>query len=171
MFFDDPSALLRVATMSVTAYAWLVLVLRISGKRTLAKLNAFDFVVTVALGSTLASAILSKDVTWAQAALAFAMLALLQYAVAQLSRWSNTFHSAVRSNPRLLFLRGRPLEETMRKERIAHSDIRAAARNKGAGNLQSIYAIVLETDGTLSVIKDEGDESAMKDVVGWEARS
>lgn len=168
MFFDNWSALLRVAVMSITAYAWLVLVLRISGKRTLAKLNAFDFVVTVALGSTLASAILSKDVTWAQAALAFAMLALLQYAVAKLTRWFGPFHSAVRSSPRLLLFQGEPLEEAMRKERIAHSDIRAAARNKGAGNLKSIYAIVLETDGTLSVIKDEGDCSAMKDVAGYD---
>ena len=57
MFFDGWSGILRMLAVGVPAYAALVLLLRIGGKRTLAKLNAFDPAVTVALGSTLASAL------------------------------------------------------------------------------------------------------------------
>ncbi len=86
MFYDDVDGLLRVLVVGPLAYLWLVAVLRVTGKRTLAELNAFDFVVTVALGSTLATVVLSGDVAWTEGALALALLALLQYAVA----WATT---------------------------------------------------------------------------------
>lgn len=78
MFYDNISGLVRVLVVSPLAYLWLILVLRISGKRTLAQLNAFDFIVTVALGSTLATVLLSSSVAWAEGALALALLAALQ---------------------------------------------------------------------------------------------
>ncbi|MDP9439064.1 MAG: DUF421 domain-containing protein, partial [Actinomycetota bacterium] len=60
MVFDSWVGLFRVAAVGTAAYFALVLLLRISGKRTLSKINAFDLVVTVALGSTLATVLLSS---------------------------------------------------------------------------------------------------------------
>ena len=71
MFFESWSALLRLAIVGVSAYVALVLLLRVFGKRTLAKLNAFDLVVTVALGSTLAAVLLNRSVALAEGVLAF----------------------------------------------------------------------------------------------------
>lgn len=71
MFFDTWSGLGRVVVISACAYAALIVVLRISGKRTLGKMNAFDLAVTVAIGSTLATVLLSKDVALAEGILAF----------------------------------------------------------------------------------------------------
>ncbi|MFA9201254.1 MAG: DUF421 domain-containing protein [Cypionkella sp.] len=131
MLFEDWAAIGRVALLALLTYAWLVLVLRAYGKRTLAKLNAFDFVVTVALGSILATALLSPATTWAQAATAFVALSTLQWLVARLSlRWP-WFHRLIRSRPRLLLLDGRMLGDAMRAERIAEDDIRAAVRREG----------------------------------------
>jgi uncharacterized membrane protein YcaP (DUF421 family) len=65
MIFDGWGSIARTAIVGVLAYAALVVLLRISGKRTLAKMNAFDLVVTVALGSTLATILLSKEVSLA----------------------------------------------------------------------------------------------------------
>jgi uncharacterized membrane protein YcaP (DUF421 family) len=62
MWFDTWSDVLRVLAVGAAAYGALVPPLRVSGKRTLAKLNAFDWVVSVALGSTLATILLSSDV-------------------------------------------------------------------------------------------------------------
>src|SRR5687768_7772610 len=88
LFFKDPQALLRTLVVGFSAYICLILLLRISGKRTLSKMNAFDFVVTVALGSTLATILLSKEVTLAQGVMAFAVLIGAQYAVTWTSvRW------------------------------------------------------------------------------------
>jgi hypothetical protein len=74
IFFSGWDGLLRTLVVGVLAYVVLVGFLRLSGKRTLSKMNAFDLVVTVALGSTLATILLSKDVALAEGALAFALL-------------------------------------------------------------------------------------------------
>jgi uncharacterized membrane protein YcaP (DUF421 family) len=91
MLFQSWTGLGRVLLVGTLAYAALVLLLRISGKRTLSKLNAFDLVVTVALGSTLATVLLSKSVALAEGVLALCLLVSLQYAIAWLSVRSSGF--------------------------------------------------------------------------------
>jgi hypothetical protein len=66
VWFDSVGDLTRVAAVGTAAYVTLVVALRLSGKRTLAKLNAFDLVVTVALGSALATVVLDPGVSWAE---------------------------------------------------------------------------------------------------------
>lgn len=167
MLFDTMTGIFRVIIISVAAYAALILVLRVAGKRSLAKLNAFDLVVTVALGSTLATVLLSKDVALAEGVLAFAMLAVLQYAVSKASvRWP-LFENIVQSEPRLLVDDGRYLHIALKDERVTESDIDAAIRKQGIGRLEEVAAVVLETDGSFSVIgKDGGGElTALRSVL------
>ena len=152
MFFDNWFGLLRVVVVGVAAYAALVALLRVSGKRTLAKLNAFDLVVTVALGSTMATVLLSKSVALAEGLLAFALLVGLQYAVAWLSVRSPRFGAVVKSEPALLH-RGRFLEGAMRRERVTHDEVVSALRSSGLSRPEDAAAVVLETDGSLSVVK------------------
>src|SRR5688500_1869061 len=103
MLFDTWGGLFRVLIVGVLAYAALVLMLRTSGKRTLSKMNAFDFIVTVALGSTLATVVLSKDVALAEGVLAFALLVLLQYAVTWSAVRSRAFREVIKAEPALLY--------------------------------------------------------------------
>lgn len=152
MFFDSLQGLLRVTVISLLAYGWLVLVLRLAGKRALSKLNAFDLVVTVALGSTLATVLLTKDVAFLEGALAFCMLALLQWLVSRLSVSSRWFSKLVRSRPRLLVENGTYRSAAMREERVTADEIDAALRNAGIGRMEDAAAVVLETDGSMSVI-------------------
>lgn len=79
MFFSDWSTISRIAVVGTLAYLLLIVVLRIFGKRTLSKMNAFDFVVTIALGSILATILTSKDLTLIDGILALVILVLLQY--------------------------------------------------------------------------------------------
>lgn len=158
MIFDDLHGLLRIAVVSLLAYAAMVLVLRLAGKRSLAKLNAFDLVVTVALGSTLATVLLSKDVALFEGVLAFAALAGLQWLVSRISVWSPWFRTMVRAEPRLLFENGQYRRDAMAKERVTAAEIDAAIRNAGHGRLDAIAAVVLETDGSMSVIACEADK-------------
>ena len=159
MLFDSWAGLGRVLLVGTLAYVVLVLLLRISGKRTLSKLNAFDLVVTVALGSTLATVLLSKSVALAEGALALALLISLQYAIAWLSVRSPRLEGMIKAEPTLLLHRGRFLEQAMRAERITREEILAALRASGAAEPQAIAAVVLETDGSLSVIA-QADTSA-----------
>jgi uncharacterized membrane protein YcaP (DUF421 family) len=154
MLFDTWFGLLRVLVVGTLAYTALVLLLRVSGKRTLAKLNAFDLIVTVALGSTLATVLLSKSVALIEGLAAFALLAGLQYLVAWLSVRSPRFSDLVKSEPTLLLHRGRFLEGAMRSQRVTRAEVLAALRSSGAVEAGQVAAVVLETDGSLSVIQN-----------------
>lgn len=102
--FDSWAAIGWAILVGTLAYIALILMLRLSGKRTLSKMNAFDLVVTVALGSTLATTLLSKDVALGEGVAAIATLILLQYSVAWLSVRSSTVSRLVTPEPALLFL-------------------------------------------------------------------
>ncbi len=150
--FESWGGVLRVAVVGTLAYAALVLVLRISGKRTLSKMNAFDLVVTVALGSTLATVILSKDVALVEGIFAFAVLSGLQFVVTWSSVRSRRISRLVKAEPSLLFYHGRYLDGQMRAERVVKEEITAAVRQQGIASLEEVEAVVLETDGSFAVV-------------------
>jgi uncharacterized membrane protein YcaP (DUF421 family) len=166
MFFDSWFGVLRVLVVGTLAYATLVLLLRISGKRTLAKLNAFDLIVTVALGSTLATVLLSKSVALVEGLAAFALLAGLQYAVAWFSVRSPRFSDLVKSEPTLLLHRGQFLEGAMRAQRVTRAEVLAALRSSGAAEPAQVAAVVLETDGSLSIVQGSGQSGRVGTLEG-----
>lgn len=152
LFFDSWAGLLRVVVISTSGYFLLIVLLRVSGKRTLAKMNLFDFVVTIAIGSLFASFILSDSIALAEGMLSIAMLAGLQYFVSWLSVKSDTFQQIVKGTPTLLFYQGEYLHEQMVSRRVAQEEIRFAVRSSGVGDLSEVAAVIMETDGTFSVI-------------------
>ena len=168
IFFDNWDTILRTIIAAVVAYAGLVLILRVSGKRTLATLNAFDWVVSVALGSTLATILLSADVALAEGLLALLLLVALQWLVARTSIHWPGFKRVIRSEPRILLEDGQLLRSAMHAERVTEADVKEAVRNEGFGDLSDVAAVVLETDGSFSVISREkaGSRSALQGVNG-----
>ncbi len=168
MILDSMETLGRTLLVGVLAYILVVLILRLTGKRTLSKWNAFDFIVTVALGSALANIILSKEVSLAQGAVALLLLCLLQLVVTWLSVRSERFQRLVKSTPALLLCDGVFQKEAMARERVTETEIRAALRGQGIAAVEGVAAVVLETDGTFSVIRQwpEASRSAMAGVSG-----
>jgi uncharacterized membrane protein YcaP (DUF421 family) len=157
ILFSDWASLGRTVLVGLLAYVFLVLFLRLSGKRTLSKLNAFDLVVTVALGSTLATVLLSKEVALAEGAVAFALLISMQFVVT----WSSTRAGSVRrfvtGEPTLVFYEGSFLDANLRRARLTVEEVRASMRAAGVGGTGEVAAVVLETDGTLSVVRRGAD--------------
>lgn len=167
MFFEGWWGLVRTVVVGVAAYAALLLLLRISGKRTLSKMNAFDLIVTVALGSTLSTILLSKNTPLAEGVAAFALLIFLQFIITWLSVRSRTVNRLVKAEPKLLFHRGEFLREAMKSERVNEEEIWQAMRNHGIGVPGQVEAVVLETDGSLSVMrKSDGEASALSNASG-----
>ena len=152
IFFNGWSVLGRTLLIGMLAYVSLVFMLRVSGKRTLAKMNAFDLVVTVAIGSTLATIVLSRSVALAEGLLALALLIGMQFAIS----WSSTrmpwLRRVVTGEPRLLLRDGTMLDDALRDARVTREEVRAAVRSAGIGALGDVAAVVLETDGSFSVI-------------------
>ncbi len=164
IFFGDPAFLVRVLIVGVCAYVALVIIVRLSGKRTLSSMNAFDFIVNVAVGSILASTIVSRDVSLAEGVLALGILVVLQYAVSWSSVRSERVQKAVKSEPRLLCYDGESLHDAMQRERITEGEIRQTLRSEGVASLESVHAIVLETNGNLSVLQKSDGMGSLVDV-------
>lgn len=152
MFFDSWQGLLRVVVVGTLAYSALITALRISGKRTLSKMSAFDLVVTVALGSTLSTIIISKDVALVEGVVAFTLLIVLQFIVAWSSVRFPWAERLVKSEPTLLLYQGQPLEQSMRHQRVTVEEVHAAIRAQGIGQLEAVETVILETDGSFSVV-------------------
>lgn len=152
IFFEDWYSTLRTIISTILAYIALITMLRISGKRTLAKMYAFDLVITVAIGSSFATVALSKDVALLNGTLVFLLLILMQFILTWLSVRSNFVKKIVVSQPVMLLYKGEILDYALKKERITIEDLYAAARIKGIGSLQDIDVIVLETTGDITVM-------------------
>jgi uncharacterized membrane protein YcaP (DUF421 family) len=134
------------------AYFWLVFVLRVTGKRTLAKLNAFDFAITVAFGSALATIIIDENVGLLRGGLVLLTLALLQFLVTKGSQWSDFVRRAVRSRPTLLVRNGEVYQKALQYERVTPDELAEVIRNNGYGRLDKVGAVIIETDGSFSVL-------------------
>jgi uncharacterized membrane protein YcaP (DUF421 family) len=152
MLYQNLSDVWRIAVVGVLTYACLILLLRVAGKRSLAKLNAFDLVVTVALGSTLATILLSPEVALAEGVTALGLLVGLQLVSTWLSARFRWARRVLKSEPTLVVRDGCLLLDAMASQRVTAGEIRQAVRAHGLGDLADVAAVVVETDGNLSVI-------------------
>lgn len=173
MFYDSWNELLRVPAMAGLAYFLLVAAVRLSGKRTLSKMNAFDLAVTVALGSTLATILLNRQVALGEGALALGSLVALQFVTAWASVRFRHVRRLVKAEPTLLLCDGRMLHDALRRQRVTVDEVRQAVRTQGTGGLELVHAVVLETDGTFSVIprSQRGSGSALANADRTHARA
>ncbi len=156
IFFDNWQALFRTGLISVLAYVSLIVLLRLFGKRTLSKMNAFDLVVTVALGSSLATILLNKDVTLAQGVLALALLIGMQFVVT----WSSLRFPWVRKlatgEPTMLLYQGTLLPVALRWTRVTKKRCEPRFGSQEWRRWMRSRRMVLETDGSFSVVRSGG---------------
>ena len=166
MFFQGWTAIGRVFVLGILAYIALVAFLRLSGKRTLSMMDPFDFVITTALGSTLAQTILTKEVTLLDGIASFIVLIGLQLVVTWAGLHSRIVRRLVKPHPKLLFFRGEFLKEVMNHEHVHEVEVLAAVRSYGLSSLDEVEAVVLEANSDFSVIKraDKAQYSTLVDV-------
>ncbi len=152
MFFDDWTRLGEIALASLMVFVFLVVALRLSGKRTTSKMNSFDWVVTVAMGSMVGMIILNVDITLADGAIGLGALVLIQHFSAWLASRSAAFQNTIEASPSLLFYDGHFYTDVMRRERVSKKEIRAAIRSQGITHLRDVAAVILENNADLSIL-------------------
>jgi uncharacterized membrane protein YcaP (DUF421 family) len=159
--------IIRIVLVGITAYLAIVLILKISGKRTLASMSAFDFVIAVTIGAVFGRTLTTKDLSISETLTAFVLLALLQFIFAYLENKSRIFKRIFNTTPTLLYYNGEFIQKNLHKERLDKSKIIGAARKKGFGSMDDISAVILEIDATLSVIgkSKEGENSTFQELV------
>jgi len=143
----------RIIVVGTLTYLGIILILRVSGKRTLASMNAFDFIITVAMGSAFGRILTARTVSVAEALVAFLLLICLQFIITYIETRSKGFHRLMTSQPALLYYKGNFIEKNLQRERLRKNDLLGAVRKNNFGDLSDVEAIVLETDGTFSIIR------------------
>ena len=152
LFFSGWNSLVHVVVVGIVCYVTLLVTLRLSGKRTLSRMNAYDMIITMALGAVLTKAMLTKDQSIADAVLAIILLIGFQYVVSAFSCRSQFFRDIVTPKPAVLYHNGDFARDVMRKERVSEKEVEAAVHEKGVPDLGGVDAIILGANGELSVL-------------------
>jgi uncharacterized membrane protein YcaP (DUF421 family) len=156
---------------SAVLFAFLWLVLRAMGKRELAQLNPFELVLLIVLGDLVQQAVTLEDHSLIGAGVIVSTLALLTVFTSWLSLRSRWFARLFEGVPTPVWRDGRPVERTMRLERIRMDELVAEARKQGISDMEDVYLATLEEDGTISFLRveedagDAGQDPADKSVV------
>ncbi|WP_298470996.1 YetF domain-containing protein [uncultured Psychrobacillus sp.] len=157
----------RIFLLGIMAYIFLIILLRVAGKRSLAQLNAFDLVITVSIGSVLATIMLDNKISIFDGIAALFVLIALQWIFSFSSKKSNTFDDVVTSDPALLFYNGNFSDKTMEKERIRKDEIIQAVRLESNLSMEEVRAVVLEPNGELSILpnNENGKEDTLNKII------
>lgn len=143
--------LVRILLSTAILFAYIVILARTFGSRTFATFTSYDFLTNVAAGSLVASAILGKSIV--EASLSLLVLVILQWAV---SRWSAHSEAAQRvfdNEPVVLVEGGKLREEAMKHARVSRAILDQNLREAGVTDLSSVKFAVLESGGTISIVK------------------
>ncbi|MGB3222915.1 MAG: YetF domain-containing protein [Desulforhopalus sp.] len=153
IIFDSWQHLIWIAGTALLFYPLVIILVRVAGKRSTAKMNNYDWIATIAIGSIMGSVILLKDVTLVDGLASIVILLSLQYALTKISVKMPTVSKAIHAEPVLLYYNGTYRRQDMDSERVTQNEIEAAVRRSGYGGMTDITAVVMETDASLSVIK------------------
>ncbi len=159
---ENLNDLALIVVFAAIVYFTVIFLHRLIGKRTASQMNNFDWIVTVAMGAITGATILSEGIALAEGLTAVTALLALQFCVTRASVEWKWFGETVSAQARLVYYQGTFLEDAMQSERVTKREIRAAARGGGNRTLDDVSAVVLEADGTLSVISKSEDEESPK---------
>jgi uncharacterized membrane protein YcaP (DUF421 family) len=166
-FGASPTDIVVVILSALFVYLAVILATRIVGLRSFSKMSAFDFAMTVAVGSIIAT-VATGSVGVVEGLLAIASLYALQFSVAWLRQRTDVM-GIVDNRPLLLMHGPTILHDHLRRSRITEADLRAKLREAGILRLEQVHAVVLETTGDVSVLAGgEADPALLQDVIGRE---
>ncbi|MCC2658090.1 MAG: hypothetical protein K0Q76_3198 [Panacagrimonas sp.] len=145
---------------AITLYALLLVIFRISGKRSLAQITTFDFVLLLVIGEATQQALIGNDFSITSAALAIITLTVIDIGLAWIKHRSPRADRWLDDVPIVIVEHGRPLESRMRNERVDVADVLAAAReHHGLERLSQIRYAVLERNGEISIVPEKSADS------------
>jgi uncharacterized membrane protein YcaP (DUF421 family) len=150
--FDGWEPVYRILLVGSTGFFAMVFLAQISSRRTLAKMNQYDFIMTVAWGASFGRVLTAREVSIVEALTAFSLLVALQFILSFFQKHSSSFSKIITADPLLLFYQGEFMNERMARENITKENLEAAIRLKGFSSFDEVGCIVMENNGRFSVI-------------------
>ncbi|UZO81155.1 DUF421 domain-containing protein [Aquimarina sp. ERC-38] len=158
LFEIKDTSVLLLFLSALGIYVSVILYTRIFGKRSFSKMSSSDFAMTIAIGSIIASTILSSFVSLIEGAIALFFVYFIQTAAAFLRRIS-WFQQIVDNSPLFLMKGEEILYENLKKSHVTISDIKSKLREANVTQLSQVKAVIFETTGDISVLhKDDHKE-------------
>lgn len=161
-FTITPTTFWAILLTALGIYVALIIFTRIAGKRSFSKMSSFDFAMTVAIGSLLATTILSSSVSLADGITGLAAVYSLQIGAALLRRFS-FFKKMIDNSPLLLMDGTNILHENLRKARVVEGDLRSKLREANVLELGQVRAVVFESTGDISVLHTSDENQEVED--------
>ena len=163
----ETQVLLATALRAAGVYLLVLVVVRLMGKRTVGNFSAFDLLVALMIGEVVDEMIYG-DVTMLQGAIPIVVVALLHEANAWLSYWDHGLQWVLEGKPSVIVEDGEFVRKGMRAERMNEKDVMGQLRLQGVDDLREVKLAVVETDGQVSVIRQDWAEPAQKADLGGE---
>lgn len=161
----DTWALLQPIYEAAVLTALVVLLTRINGLKSFAVMSSFDFAVTIALGSTIASVITSKETGLLVGGLAIIAIFLIQKIITEIRKRSDGFARAIDTRPLLLMQDGEIFYDNLNAANITEGDLAARMRMASVQDPANVQAVIFETTGEISVLQRQPNRSGLEDLL------
>jgi uncharacterized membrane protein YcaP (DUF421 family) len=146
------SSLPEVALRTGIVYLFLVVAIRLSGKREVGQMSVLELIVVLVISDAVQNSMVGDNTSiWGGIVAVLALLGL-DFTLREISGRSRRVQKALEGEPRLLVRDGRLLQRAVREEGLDVGDIQAAIRAHGLARIEDVRLAVLETDGSISVI-------------------
>ena len=163
-FTASATSLYAIILTAIGIYICTIVYTRIAGKRSFSKMSSFDFAMTVAIGSILASTILSKSTSLLQGAVGLASVYVLQLFVALLRR-NKQFQKLVDNKPVLLMDGQEILHENLKKSHVTLDDLKSKLREANVLELSQVRAVIFEATGDIAVLHTKDENQQIEDFI------
>ncbi|MBW2960979.1 DUF421 domain-containing protein [Mesonia aestuariivivens] len=157
----SPESLINIVLCAIGIYLAVILCTRIAGKRSFSKMSSFDFAITVAIGSMVASTILSSSVSLVDGAVGLIAVYVLQMGAASL-RGFQLFQKTIDNTPLLLMDGQEILEENLKKAKVTKADLHSKLREANVIKFSQIKAVVFEATGDISVLHTTDEDIVLE---------
>ena len=151
----DITQLLTIALRTAIIYFFVLIGLRLSGKREVGQMTPFDLVLLILLANTVQNAMTGPDTSLTGGIIAASTLLIVNFLVAKLTFSNKQFRHAVEGSPTILVRNGQVLTENVKAENVTNEDIMQALREHGIDEIADVALAVLEIDGSISVLKSD----------------
>ena len=145
---------------AVLIYVALLVLIRLSGKRTVGEFTPFDLVLMILLGNAAQNAMIGTDTSLLGGLIVVVTLLLLNAVLARVTARNARLERLVEGSPVVLIRDGTVFKAALRRENVASEDLAEALRQGGCQDAGEVALAVLETDGQISVVKRSGGRNS-----------
>jgi len=163
-FTASSTSLIAIVLTAIAIYICTIVYTRLAGKRSFSKMSSFDFAMTVAIGSILATTILSKSTSLLHGAVGLAAVYILQISVARL-RQIELIEKLVDNEPLLLMDGQQILYENLRKSKVTVADLKSKLREANVLELSQVRAVIFEATGDIAVLHTQNKDQKIEDFI------